>query len=428
MEFSKTIESNKTPNKAIRTVTALSVAAGSFILASCGTSNSHSTPKAEVSHSTTHPNENGAECVTTGDIYKESANTNYVVPEAMFPALYKLDKHGKQNLVSTSEALSSLRERICTDTRSLAIVSYIQQLRETKQLPGQDALDRINQLNTSFVNSPDAAKNAEIQASAFLAFLTPTKNFAVTKGQATEIAAVRQGKNVVGLKGITVNTTGSLNGFEVGFNQVDGKLTPEQSALDAKLQSLILFASDGTVIFNDFIGPTSINFQENAVSVNVNPDNSQSTIFTGPNGVKTTITTGPNGVQTITTQTPNGPTITKVISSGTGNSGSGSNGGGGSGSGNGTGNSGSGSNGGGGSTSTTSPEGSTSTTMPNTTTTIPETTTTTIPETTTTTIPETTTTTMPNTTTTIPETTTTTTPTKGTQPGCVPNPPYVICN
>jgi hypothetical protein len=285
-------------------------------------------------------------------------------------------------------------------------------------------------LNTSFVNSPEAAKNAEIQASAFLAFLTPTKNFAVTKGQATEIAAVRQGKNVVGLKGITVNTTGSLKGFEVGFNQVDGKLTPEQSALDAKLQSLILFASDGTVIFNDFIGPTSINFQENAVSVNANPDNSQSTIFTGPNGVKTTITTGPNGVQTVTTQTPNGPTITKVISSGTGNSGSGGNGGGGTGNGNGGGGNGNGGggtgngnggggngetgtgngNGGGGSTSTTSPEGSTSTTMPNTTTTI------TIPETTTTiTIPETTTTTTPI------------NPTKGTQPGCEPNPPWVIC-
>jgi hypothetical protein len=84
-----------------------------------------------------------------------------------------------------------------------------------------------------------------------------------------------------------------------------------------------------------------------------------------------------------------------------------------------------------GSTTTTTIETPTPTTTtteaPTTTTTIPKTptTTTTVPKTptTTTTVPKTPTTT---TTTTVPPTTTTTQP-KGTEPTCVPNPPYVIC-
>ncbi len=406
------------------------VAAGSMILSACGATQEATHHNRGASHSTTNPNEKGAECVTTGDIYKESANDNFVKPESMFPALYNLNKHGQQVLASTTEATSRLRERICTDTRSLAIVSYVQELRQTKQLPGQDVLDRINQLNTSFINSPEAAKNAEIQASAFLTFLTPAKNFAITKGQATEIAAVREDKKVTGLKTITINTTGTLQGFEVGFNQVDQNITPAEAALYSKLQSLILFQTDGTVVFNNFIGNTSVNFQENAPQQNVTPNNApnaKTNVTIGPNGLKTTTQTGPNGEITITTQYPNGATTVVAsggsgIGTGTGNGGGGNgnggtgtgNGGGGNGNGGtGTGNGGGG-NGGGGSTSTTSPEGSTTTTGP---------------YNTTTTTPETTTTTHPTTTTTTPETTTTTTaPTKGTQPGCVPNPPYVICN
>jgi hypothetical protein len=113
-----------------------------------------------------------------------------------------------------------------------------------------------------------------------------------------------------------------------------------------------------------------------------------------PNGTKVIVTKGPNGETITTTVSAGGTTTTKTTSGNGGGSGSGS-GGSGSGAGNGGG-SGSGSGGNGGGTTTT-------TTPPTTTTTVPSTTTTTVPPTTTTTLP------------------------KGPNPGCTPNPPYVIC-
>ena len=210
-----------------------------------------------------------------------------------------------------------------------------------------------------------------------------TKNNQIQTGSGTDLV-MRQ-----------VHLTGALNGVEFKSRTPNQKgYTPVLITNQGNIFIQGVLSIEGSAKNNDQGKNVDTNAASNGETIYIKPNGTQVIVKTGPNGEKTIISTSPNGVTTVTT--PGG--------SGSGSGGSG-NGGGGSGSG-------SGGSGNGGGTTTTSPERSTTTTtVPETTTTVPHTTTTTYPETTTTTTPSTTTTTLP----------------KGSNPGCNPNPPYVIC-
>ncbi len=211
-----------------------------------------------------------------------------------------------------------------------------------------------------------------------------TKNNQIQTGSGTDLV-MRQ-----------VHLTGALNGVEFKSRTPNQKgYTPVLITNQGNIFIQGVLSIEGSAKNNDQGKNVDTNAASSGETIYIKPNGTQVIVKTGPNGEKTIISTSPNGVTTVTTPGGSG-------SGGSGNGGGGSGSGSG-GSGNGGGGSGSGSggsgNGGGGTTTTTSPEGSTTTT------TVPETTTTT------TTSPPTTTTTLP----------------KGPNPGCNPNPPYVIC-
>ena len=248
-------------------------------------------------------------------------------------------------------------------------------------------------------NSGNGGKEAQDKACK-QAFITMTEdgnwnnNWAGAGQVVTEIIPTRNTKNnqiQIGsgtdLVMRQVHLTGALNGVEFKSRTPNQKgYTPVLITNQGNIFIQGVLSIEGSAKNNDQGKNVDKNAASNGETIYIKPNGTQVIVKTGPNGEKTIISTSPNGVTTVTTP---------------GGSGSGGSGNGGGGSGSGSGGSG---NGGGGTTTTTSPEGSTTTT------TVPETTTT-IPTTTTTTSPPTTTTTLP----------------KGPNPGCNPNPPYVIC-
>jgi hypothetical protein len=338
-----------------------------------------------------------SECLAL-DLSDNLADTNYVKPEGFLPGLTET-KEGKEQLITDADAKDKIRQQICGDTRALATLDAVLELRERKQLPDQDLLGRIEKLIELYNTNDDAAVRAERRVFESLEFLTAEPNFAVTKGQATEIQAVRDEDNkMTGMKAVTVNTTGTFQGFIIEFNRDDAVLSSADIALLDKLSMLVLIEKDGTVVINNLAltGGFEIDTErEQDIPVDViededaehkeEQDKEDQQNGDGGGNTGTTGTNGGNGGNTGTTN-------------GDGGGNTGTTGGG---------------NGGGTSTTTGGNGGGTTTTGPGSTTTSG---------------PATTTTTRPTTTTQPPTTTTTPTPTtKGPDPGCPPEAPIWAC-
>jgi len=347
----------------------------------------------------------GADCVTSGELYKNIAVTNTPSTEAIFQSLLtQPDKQGQQQLVSEAEAISKSREQVCGSTLALATITVIRELREKLQVPGQNILDLINQKVQSYDVNPTAATTDEELAYQFLGFMKANTQFPITTGNASRLVALNDQKTQIA--GQAVTGTNNFSGMEFYFNTDDASLTPEQKAIYEKLSQEILYCEDGTIIFNNLALNYTINLDPNAPKVNVSPNTTNSSPANQSDN------SGPNsGKRVGTTDTQN------TTGGGASSTGAGTN----EGQKNGTSLTGTGTGGGGGGTGTTGP-GSTETTGPGSTTSTTGTVETTQP-------PQTTTTTQPtgSTTTTTTQVSPPTTRPKGTPPPCVPVPGFVVC-
>src|SRR5271170_4839843 len=81
------------------------------------------------------------------------SNTDVTIPEAFFPQLYTTNKNGQPVLVSHTTATERIRKQVSGDSRALAIVSSIIELRNAKQLPTPGLIDRIKQLSELYVTN-----------------------------------------------------------------------------------------------------------------------------------------------------------------------------------------------------------------------------------------------------------------------------------
>jgi len=305
------------------------------------------------------------------------------------------------------------------DLGSLAAINSVLTIPASKGVVNPNSYSYQDAFASSIAsfNSDNGGKEAQDKACK-QAFVTMTEdgnwnnNWAGAGQVVTEIIPTRNTKNNQIQTGSgtdlvmrQVHLTGALNGVEFKSRTPNQKgYTPVLITNQGNIFIQGVLSLEGSANNNDQGNNVAANSASNGETIYIKPNGTQVIVKTGPNGEKTIISTSPNGVTTVTTPggSGNGGGGSGSGSGGSGNGGGGSGSGSG-GSGNGGGGSGSGSggsgNGGGGTTTTTSPEGSTTTT------TVPETTTTTTPP------PPTTTTTLP----------------KGPNPGCNPNPPYVIC-
>ncbi len=380
-----------------RTATAIGFASA-LALAACGSSGSNNHESASSSTSTTIDTLNGPDNCTAASLNDEIANVNFAESESLYPPLYDVVE-GKKKQVPAGIASQRLRAQICGDSRSLATLKVFLDLRESRQLPDAGTLKDIEKRIELYHDNAKAAAADEQVVFAALdpQFLVPTSEFAVTKGQAVEYQAVRgSNSKITGMKTQVIETTGSLTGFEIGFNHDDKDLTVDQKALDEKLQSLILVTDDGTVVVNELFATGGIKFDKNEQHVpasanqkkNVhNQGNARTRNTLGGGSGGGTSSAGSNGGTNGQSQGHgpggNGPSCIAGHAGCNGNT-TGSGGG-------------SGGGGGEGGPGTTTPGTTTETTTPTTT---PETTTpTTVPRTTPTTVPRTTPTTAPPTTT-----------------------------
>jgi len=169
----------------------------------------------------------GADCVTSGELYKNIAVTNTPSTEAIFQSLLtQPDKQGQQQLVSEAEAISKSREQVCGSTLALATITVIRELREKLQVPGQNILDLINQKVQSYDVNPTAATTDEELAYQFLGFMKANTQFPITTGNASRLVALNDQKTQIA--GQAVTGTNNFSGMEFYFNTDDASLTPEQ--------------------------------------------------------------------------------------------------------------------------------------------------------------------------------------------------------
>lgn len=231
----------------------------------------------------------GKDCVTSGELYKNIAETNTPSTEAIFQSLSTSDKNGNQTLVSQTEAVKLMREQVCGSTLALATVTTIQEFRAKLQTPGNNILDLIRNKADSYLVNPTAAIKDEQAAYDFLAFLTPVNNFPITTGNATRLVSANNQKSEI--QGQLITGTNNFNGFEVSFDEDNTQLTAEQKAIYGDLQKYVLFNEDGTVVFNNIAANYTVNLQENTPPVNATPNtnNPLVTVGTQPN------TTNSNG-------------------------------------------------------------------------------------------------------------------------------------
>ena len=379
-------------------VRAGAVVAGAVLLTGCS---GNSSPEDSGSISSASASAAAEACGVPLDLNANSANKNYGSPEALFPSLQTTDKSGNVKLVDTKDAVKTVQGTLATDYRGLATyMSYVVNPRENLQLPDAQTLGRADALEESYKNNPELAAKDAVTACESAAFLVSTDKFALTKNQGTKVVAQRNAQGEM-IAESTQRVAGSsaFPAFEVGYNKDDASLSADDKAKLDKAQSLLAINGNGVLVMNDWLGNATIKVDANGQPVKPNNNGQTASFSPSPSpsansnnggGDKNTgggVTSGntPENNPGPNTQGPSGPNPEASNSA----------------------------------SETTPAGGNTPTPKPS-----PSETPTHRPTPTPTPTKPTPTPTPTHST---PTPTPTPTPTKGSEPPCVPNPPYVIC-
>lgn len=206
-----------------------------------------------------------ANCGGTLTLEEHRADRVVGSPESLFPSLSRqMTSGGQEVLDSTANAKLKIRNQLATDDRVLAVFkAFFMDTRDARQLPDTATLERANKYIELYKNNKDKAAQDAAAACQLVEFLKPVRNFAVTRGQATEIQADHAGGHLTRIHTETINSTRSYEGFSVGDNYDDGHLTEDDIHLRKKLADLMVISIDGTIVVNQIIGPGSFKIENN---------------------------------------------------------------------------------------------------------------------------------------------------------------------
>lgn len=221
-----------------------------------------------------------------------AADTNSATPNGYFPKLWTNTGSGEMQPMSAVEASKIIRNQLCNDIRVEAVFKTLDSFWQNEQLPTSEGF--MNSLQSNYKNylaNPKAAKEDLATLDHWLSMLQPTNKFAVVSGQATVLDAKRNSHNqITEFKLDTINATGLLAGYEIGFNHNSNNYTEIQKEVFQKLQTLILIDVQGNIVFNMLINgqPVELKINKNKVSItpstyfNQIPSGSQSSAGKGP--------------------------------------------------------------------------------------------------------------------------------------------------
>ncbi len=194
-------------------------------------------------------------------------NKVYGSPESAFPSL-QVEVNGQLKLMNTQQAAQQINKQLAEDPRALGLFSaFFIDTRNKLQEPDAGTLSRAEEFMSMFNSNPNGnATKQFLDTSCNLVGteLTETNSFAVTKDQATEIQAVHNSDGSITYKTAKVTTTGTLDGYTVGFNDNNPDLSSSEKAILRKLSDLILITPKGTIVINELIGPGSFTVVTNS--------------------------------------------------------------------------------------------------------------------------------------------------------------------